>query len=239
MFGMVQPKNNKEKVPEVYGIGCLGKIISFNETLDKRFIINLSGILRFRINKELDEKKLYRTFEVDYSEFLTDLEKKEDQKIKYDKSNLLSNIKTYFRKINYPINFSELEQLNLDLLVSTVAMISPFSVEEKQKLVEMIKIDDKAKILNEIIDLLRKKDFSLLSPQEIHFLESNNEGNVFDILNDFNSNVKVSINEVFIDKTNYLNSSENCYNLLTKSSKIVASKDVNRSFGDFLIIFSS
>ena len=98
MFGMVQPKNNKEKVPEVYGIGCLGKIISFNETLDKRFIINLSGILRFRINKELDEKKLYRTFEVDYSEFLTDLEKKEDQKIKYDKSNLLSNIKTYFRK---------------------------------------------------------------------------------------------------------------------------------------------
>jgi len=152
MFGMVQPKNNKEKVPEVYGIGCLGKIISFNETLDKRFIINLSGILRFRINKELDEKKLYRTFEVDYSEFLTDLEKKEDQKIKYDKSNLLSNIKTYFRKINYPINFSELEQLNLDLLVSTVAMISPFSVEEKQKLVEMIKIDDKAKILNEIIN---------------------------------------------------------------------------------------
>ena len=152
MFGMVHPKNNKEKVPEVYGIGCLGKIISFNETLDKRFIINLSGILRFRINKELDEKKLYRTFEVDYSEFLTDLEKKEDQKIKYDKSNLLSNIKTYFRKINYPINFSELEQLNLDLLVSTVAMISPFSVEEKQKLVEMIKIDDKAKILNEIIN---------------------------------------------------------------------------------------
>ena len=152
MFGMVQPKNNKEKVPEVYGIGCLGKIISFNETLDKRFIINLSGILRFIINKELDEKKLYRTFEVDYSEFLTDLEKKEDQKIKYDKSNLLSNIKTYFRKINYPINFSELEQLNLDLLVSTVAMISPFSVEEKQKLVEMIKIDDKAKILNEIIN---------------------------------------------------------------------------------------
>ena len=152
MFGMVQPKNNKEKVPEVYGIGCLGKIISFNETLDKRFIINLSGILRFRINKELDEKKLYRTFEVDYSDFLTDLEKKEDQKIKYDKSNLLSNIKTYFRKINYPINFSELEQLNLDLLVSTVAMISPFSVEEKQKLVEMIKIDDKAKILNEIIN---------------------------------------------------------------------------------------
>ena len=160
MFGMVQPKNNKEKVPEVYGIGCLGKIISFNETLDKRFIINLSGILRFRINKELDEKKLYRTFEVDYSEFLTDLEKKEDQKIKYDKSNLLSNIKTYFRKINYPINFSELEQLNLDLLVSTVAMISPFSVEEKQKLIETVKLEDKMKTLDEIIN------FNLLDFEE-------------------------------------------------------------------------
>ena len=77
MFGMVQPKNKNNVTPEVYNIGCLGKIVSFNETEDKRFIISLSGIIRFRIKKELKSERLYRNFEVDYSEFLTDLKEKE------------------------------------------------------------------------------------------------------------------------------------------------------------------
>ncbi len=160
MFGMVQPKSKNASLPEVYGIGCLGRITSFNETADKRFIISLSGIIRFRIKKEIEEKKMYRNFEVDYSEFLTDLEDKKDQKINYSDKYLLNNIKTYFRKIGYPIDFGELEKLNTDLLVSTVAMISPFSVEEKQKLIETVKIQDKIKALNEIIN------FNLLDFQE-------------------------------------------------------------------------
>ena len=98
MFGMVQPKNKKSSLPEVYKIGCLGKIVSFNETKDKRFIISLSGIIRFKIKNEIKEEKL-----------------------------------------------------NLDQLINTVSMISPFSVEEKQKLIETIKIEDKIKILSEII----------------------------------------------------------------------------------------
>ena len=73
MFGMVQPKNRKSKIPEVYEVGCLGKIVSFNETTDNRFIISLSGIIRFRIKNELKKENLYRKFNVDYSEFLNDL----------------------------------------------------------------------------------------------------------------------------------------------------------------------
>ena len=160
MFGMVQPKNQANISPQVYNIGCLGKIISFNETADKRFIISLSGIVRFRIKKELEKSKLYRNFEVDYSEFLNDLEEKNEQTINYDKKILLNNAKNFFRKISYPIDYNELKKLNLDLLVSTVAMISPFSVEEKQKLVEIIKIEDKIKTLNEIIN------FNLVDFQE-------------------------------------------------------------------------
>jgi hypothetical protein len=160
MFGMVQPKIKTGVSPEVYKIGCLGKIISFNETDDKRFIISLSGIIRFRIKKELDKDKLYRNFEVDYSEFLADLEEKKDQLVDYNKKNILKNIKTYFRKIGYPIDYNELEKLNLDLLVSTVSMISPFSVGEKQKLIETTKIEDKIKTLDEIIS------FSLVDFQE-------------------------------------------------------------------------
>ena len=75
LFGMIQPKykNNTDTKVKVYNVGCLGKIISFNETTDKRFIISLSGLIRFKIKKELAKEKLYRKFHVDYSEFFNDL----------------------------------------------------------------------------------------------------------------------------------------------------------------------
>jgi len=151
MFGMVQPKKKKGDLPEVYNIGCLGKIVSFNETADKRFIISLSGLVRFRIKNEVKEEKLYRNFEVDYSEFLSDLDQKKNKTINYDKKILLNKIKIFFKKIDYPIDYNELIKLNLDQLVSTVTMISPFSIEEKQKLIETVAIKDKAKTLDEII----------------------------------------------------------------------------------------
>ena len=160
MFGMVQPKNRKDTSPEVYKIGCLGKIVSFNETEDKRFIISLSGIIRFKIKNEIKKEKLYRSFEVDYSEFLNDLEEEKNQMINFDKKDLLTKIKIFFQKINYPIDYSELAKLNLHQLVNTVSMISPFSVEEKQKLIETIKIEDKIKILDEVIS------FNLLDFEE-------------------------------------------------------------------------
>jgi len=151
MFGMVQPKNIKNNTPEVYRVGCLGKIISFNETLDKRFIINLSGIIRFRIKNELNKEKLYRKFSVDYSEFLNDLNEK-NQTTNFDKNSFFKKIKIFFKKIRYQVNHDELEKLNLDQLISTVCMISPFTIEEKQKMMETVKIEDKIEILNDIIN---------------------------------------------------------------------------------------
>ena len=73
LFGMVQPKTKEKNYLNVYEVGCLGKITSFNETNDKRFIINLSGIIRFRIIEELKTSKLYREFKVDYTDFSEDL----------------------------------------------------------------------------------------------------------------------------------------------------------------------
>ena len=160
MFGMVQPKNRKGITPEVYKIGCLGKIVSFNETEDKRFIISLSGIIRFKIKNEIKKEKLYRSFEVDYSEFLNDLEEEKNQMINFDKKDLFRKIKLFFQKINYPIDYNELIKLNLYQLANTVSMISPFSVEEKQKLIETVKIEDKLKILSEVIS------FNLLDFEE-------------------------------------------------------------------------
>ena len=71
--------------------------------------------------------------------------------INYNKQDLINKIKIFFKKINYPIDYNELVKLNLDQMVSTVSMISPFSVEEKQKLIETITIKDKIKTLDEII----------------------------------------------------------------------------------------
>tara|TARA_B100001123_G_C14769907_1_gene812257 strand:- start:47 stop:679 length:633 start_codon:yes stop_codon:yes gene_type:complete len=158
LFGMIQPKIKKSKIPELYSVGCLGKIISFNETSDKRFIINLSGVIRFKIKKELDNKKLYREFEVDYDDFINDLQSKNTKS--YKENNLLKKIKIFYKKINYLIEFAELEKLSFDQLVSTICMISPFTIEEKQKLIETIEIEDKIKILENIIN------FNLLDNQE-------------------------------------------------------------------------
>ena len=160
MFGMVQPRNNTDISPEVYNVGSLGKIISFNETTDKRFIITLLGLTRFRIKKELQKEKLYRSFEVDYSEFLDDLEIKKVETFSSEKKNLLKKIQIFFEKINYPVKYNDLSKLNLDELISNVSMISPFSIEEKQKLIETREIDNKIKVLNKIIN------FNLLDYQE-------------------------------------------------------------------------
>ena len=153
MFGMIQPKSKSGKKPEVYSVGCLGKIISFTETDDKRFIISLSGIIRFRVKKELNNKKLYRKFNVDYSDFFDDLNVKKNESINNNKNEIIKKIKLFFQKINYSVKLNELEKLDFDQLISTVCMISPFSIQEKQKLIETVKIKDKLKIFDEIINL--------------------------------------------------------------------------------------
>ena len=153
IFGMVQPYGKPEKKKlDVYQVGCLGKIINFNETSDNRFFINLSGIIRFKINKELETDKLYRKFNVDYSSFLGDLDIANYKATEIEKENILKKIKFFFNKINYSVEYNELAKLDFDQLVSTVCMISPFSKEEKQKLIETIKVKEKLKILDEIIN---------------------------------------------------------------------------------------
>ena len=152
LFGMVQPKLKSNIDLDVYKIGCLGKIVNFKETNDKRYIITLSGISRFKIEEELNSNKLYRQFKVNYSDFKNDLDKNKIKKEKNDLVNFLNKIKIFFKRKNYFIQFEELEKLNFDQLLSTICMIAPFSVEEKQKLIETIEIENKLKVLENIID---------------------------------------------------------------------------------------
>ena len=150
LFGMIQPKKTG-RAQDVYEVGCLGKIINFNETGDGRFIINLSGVVRFRIIKELNSSKLYRKFSVDYSDFLQDL-KIVKNNTKYNKKDFLKKIDIFFKKKNYLININELEKYNFEQLINTLCMISPISVVEKQKLIETTSSEEKIQLLDNIIN---------------------------------------------------------------------------------------
>ena len=139
-IGMVQPKTLKNfdnsKLPLLHKIGCLGKITSFKETSDSRYLIELKGVIRFEIKQEINSGKKYREVEIDYDNFLHDLdEKKEDLKFS-DLELIFRDFKTLFEKRGFIINWRALEKQSLDETINALAMTSPFSLEEKQVLLE-------------------------------------------------------------------------------------------------------
>jgi len=151
MIGMIQPKNSNQNIPALYNVGCVGKITSFNETEDGRYLILLSGISRFKIIKELETKKTYRQFTIDFEDFLDDLNEKNEE-IKFSDLELIfNNLKSFFIKQGYKINWKDLEKQSLDQTINTLAMASPFSLEEKQVLLEAINIYDRKEKLNQIL----------------------------------------------------------------------------------------
>ena len=152
IIGMIQPKNLDEKSPELYSIGCAGKITSFNETNDGRYLIVLNGISRFKILKEVKSDKLYRRCEVSFSEYNKDMNT-DPREIKFSDLELIfKNLKSLFKTKGYVINWKELEKQTLDQTINTLAMASPFSLEEKQILLESIDLKSRKEKLEEILN---------------------------------------------------------------------------------------
>ena len=138
LIGMIQPRNsiNNQSKPILHDIGCLGKITSFKEIEDKRYMIELKGLIRFKIIKEIKSLKKYREYEVDFQNFNHDLgEEKEDLKFS-DLELIFKDLKSLFEKRGFIINWKELEKQSLDEIINALAMASPFSLEEKQILLE-------------------------------------------------------------------------------------------------------
>ena len=151
IIGMVQPKNSSQSIPALYDIGCAGKIKSFNETEDGRYLIVLVGIARFKITKELANKKLYRECEVNFGEFSNDINfEKEDIKFS-DLELIFKNLKSLFNKHDYIINWKELEKQSLNQTINILSMSSPFSLEEKQALLETIDLKERKQKLEKIL----------------------------------------------------------------------------------------
>ena len=159
IIGMIQPKK-KDKIPSLYDIGCAGKITSFHEAEDGRYLIVLVGISRFKITEELNTDKLYRVCKVSFNEFNNDLKDKKEE-IKFsDLKFIFKDFRFLLNKKGYVVNWKELEKQNLDQTINTLSMLSPFSLEEKQVLLETINLFDRKKKLEEILKTYINDSFS-------------------------------------------------------------------------------
>ena len=145
LMGMVQSKKGNDSV---YDVGCLGKISDYQKSRDGRILINLTGISRFKILKEISNNKLYREFEVDYKNFSEDINPNYHE---INTRKLMTMSKTFFEKNGLLINWREFEKLDQIQKINTLAMIAPLTNEEKQKLLETISLESKVKTLESII----------------------------------------------------------------------------------------
>ena len=152
LIGMIQPKKTGDlKKPDLYKVGCVGKITSFNETDDGRYLIVLSGISRFKIIEEIESDKLYRKCAVNFKDFSDDLNKNENE-IKFSDLKLIFNdFKSLLKKQGYEINWKDLEKQSLDKTINSLSMVSPFSLEEKQILLETKNLEIRKEKLKEIL----------------------------------------------------------------------------------------
>ena len=136
MIGLIQPKtNNINSIPDLHDVGCLGKITSFKD-MDGRYLIDLSGLSRFNITKEISNKKPYRECLVNFNGFHEDLKLPEKELKFSDLELIFKDLKSLFEKRGYIINWKSLEKQDLNETINALAMASPFSLEEKQVLLE-------------------------------------------------------------------------------------------------------
>ena len=160
IIGIIQPKKQNQTIPSLYNIGCAGKITNYNETDDGRYLIVLSGISRFKIIQEINTEKLYRECKVNFDDLKIDLNEHKEE-IKFSDLELIfKKSKSLFNKQGYIINWKDLELQSLNQTINTISMASPFSLEEKQVLLEALNINDRKKKLEKILTTYSVDNFS-------------------------------------------------------------------------------
>ena len=161
MIGMIQPKKSgRLKKPDLYEVGCIGKITSFNETDDGRYLVIINGISRFNINKEIETNKLYRICEVNYEKYNRDLDDKVEKFALKDLDKIFKDLKNLFEKKGFLVDWSNLKKENFSNTLNTLSMASPFSLEEKQVLLETKDLNTRKLMLEEILNTYIRDDFS-------------------------------------------------------------------------------
>ncbi|MBV9687331.1 MAG: LON peptidase substrate-binding domain-containing protein, partial [Alphaproteobacteria bacterium] len=159
LIGMVQPRapqdDNRgrggEARPDLYPIGCAGRITSFTETEDGRFLITLSGICRFRIREELPLHEGYRRVAPDWDAFARDLGNEEEPG--FDRERLMRALKGYFQQHQISADWDAITAVSGERLVTSISMICPFDPSEKQALLEAPDQAERARLLTAIVEM--------------------------------------------------------------------------------------
>jgi len=161
LIGLIQPKSNDDgSVPDLHKVGCLGKITKFKDTSDGRYLIDLNGLTRFEITKEIKNDKPYRMFEIDCDNFKEDL-LPDNKTLKFSDLELIfKDLKSLFEKKGYIINWKSLENQDLNETINALSMASPFSLEEKQILLESKNLEIRKNKIAEILGTYNYDNFN-------------------------------------------------------------------------------
>ena len=135
LLGMIQPdKPNQSGTKTLKRVGCVGRISSFNEAEDSRYLITLSGVIRFEVTEELDVTTPYRQIIANYNNFKTDVGKQNIDGI--DRSKLLALVKRYLEHRKILADWEIIQQTPTEQLINYSGILVPFTPEEKQLLLE-------------------------------------------------------------------------------------------------------
>jgi len=155
MFGMIQPDPHhaeSEAGPGLYRVGCLGRLSSFSETDDGRYLISLTGLIRFAVAAELAMGRGYRRVRADFSPYLADLETAPGP-IGVEREALLTALRGYFARRNFEANWDTVRRMPDEALVTTLSMTCPFEPAEKQALLEATTDADRANTLLALLQM--------------------------------------------------------------------------------------
>jgi uncharacterized protein len=155
VIGMIQPLEGgrPDEPPALYPIGCLGKVTSFTENEGGRFryLITLTGLCRFTIREELEGRRGYRRVRADYAQWSGDLDARKVEG--FDRPQLLQTLKRYFSANEISADWETIADTPDDRLITTLAMVCPFSANEKQALLEAIDPRARAKTLMTLMEM--------------------------------------------------------------------------------------
>ncbi|MEQ9146141.1 MAG: LON peptidase substrate-binding domain-containing protein [Parvibaculaceae bacterium] len=163
LIGMIQPREvasssgAPDGEPPLYDVGCAGRITSFMETDDGRYLITLTGICRFRVSEELEAVTPYRQCFVDMQEFEADL-RAGDGEEDVSRDRLLEVLKTYLETNGLKADWNAIRNASNENLVNSLSVISPYGPSEKQALLEAKTLEDRNQMLIALTEILLARE---------------------------------------------------------------------------------
>ena len=155
-IGIVQPRdpNNSEWAPTLYGIGCLGRIVSFRESEDGRYYTNLTGVCRFDVTGEITGEIQYRRMTVDYTRYEKDMAAdRDDATGLIDRTTFMPSLKAFLTQFDVNVDWDALDKVDDVPLLRSLAMTCPFEPSEKQAILEAETSADRGRLITALIQM--------------------------------------------------------------------------------------